>query len=128
MAIVRRNPGYLHGLVRELCRFPQESEWVEFKVDNSDPQAIGEYISALSNTAALRGKPTGYVVWSVENETHNVVGTRFSPTAERKGNELLETWLLRLLKPGIDFRFHEVLVDEHRMAMPLFSMAYNKIG
>jgi len=28
---------------------PKECEWAEFKVNNSKPQEIGEYISALSN-------------------------------------------------------------------------------
>ena len=46
-----RDHGYLAGLVRELCKLSRETEWVEFKVDNRDPQAIGEYISALANAA-----------------------------------------------------------------------------
>ena len=35
----------------------------------------------------------------------------FSPGATRKGNEPLETWLLRLLTPKIHFRFHELALD-----------------
>ena len=34
-----RSNDYLIGLVRKLCKLPQETEWVEFKVDNSSPQA-----------------------------------------------------------------------------------------
>jgi len=40
-----RNAEYLAGLVRELCKLPRETEWVEFKVNNSDPQEIGQYLS-----------------------------------------------------------------------------------
>ncbi len=29
-------------LVRDLCRLPHETEWVEFKVGQSNPQRIGE--------------------------------------------------------------------------------------
>ena len=54
--------GYHQGLVRELCKLAREVEWVEFKVNKADPQDIGEYISALSNSAALNGKSTGYLI------------------------------------------------------------------
>ncbi len=42
----QRSPEYLEGLLRELCALPYETEWVEFKEDNTDPQEIGEYLSA----------------------------------------------------------------------------------
>ena len=106
-----RSSEYITGLVCELCKLPHETEWMEFKVNNADPQEIGEYLSALANAAALNGKAFAYLVWGVENQTHHIVGTNFSPAATRKGNEPLETWLLRLLTPKIHFRFHELTVD-----------------
>ena len=54
---------YLVSLVRELCKLPHETEWAEFKQSNSNPQEIGEYISALANSAALEGKAFAYLVW-----------------------------------------------------------------
>lgn len=48
-----RSVEYLQSLVRELAKLPDETEWVEFKCNNKQPQMIGEYISALSNSAAL---------------------------------------------------------------------------
>jgi hypothetical protein len=51
-----RSSTYLTGLVRELCKLPSETEWVEFKVNEAEPREIGQYISALSNAAALSGK------------------------------------------------------------------------
>ena len=106
-----RSAEYLVGLVRELCKLPRETEWVEFKENNTDPQEIGEYLSALANAAALNGKAFAYLVWGVEDLNHDIVGTRFSPPTARKGNEPLESWLLRLLTPKIHFRFHELNVD-----------------
>lgn len=106
-----RTPEYLAGLVRELCKLPRETEWLEFKGNNADPQEIGEYLSALANSAAYNGKAFAYLVWGIENETHRVVGTRFSPLTSKKGNEPLESWLLRLLTPKIHFRFHEFTQD-----------------
>lgn len=98
---------YLANLVRELCALPQETEWVEFKENRAEPKDIGEYISALANAAALCGRPHAYLVWGIEDGTHAVVGTTFSPRAARVGNEELENWLLRLLSPRIHFRFFE---------------------
>ncbi len=112
-----RDTSYLLGLAHELCNLPYETDWVEFKVNYRKPQAIGEYISALANAAALHGKPHAYILWGVENGTHAVVGTDFSPSAAKKGNEPLETWLLRLLQPRIDFRFHEVADAGRRVVL-----------
>ena len=106
-----RPADYLASLVRELCGLSRETEWVEFKVNNGDPQEIGEYLSALANAAALNGKANAYMVWGVEDQSHRIVGTTFSPTGAKKGNEPLETWLLRLLTPKLHFRFHELTID-----------------
>ena len=103
------SPEYLNSLVAELRKLPRETAWVEFKVNNADPEEIGEYLSALSNAAALYGKANAYLVWGVKNETHEVVGTTFKPAQSKKGNEDIESWLIRLLSPRIHFRFHEVV-------------------
>ncbi|MGI9658356.1 MAG: AlbA family DNA-binding domain-containing protein [Gaiellaceae bacterium] len=50
---------YLEGIVGELRKLPQETEWVEFKLNDAEPSKIGEYISALSNSAAVAGKAFG---------------------------------------------------------------------
>ncbi len=106
-----RSTEYLTGLVRELCKQPRETEWLEFKVDNTEPQQIGEYLSALANAAALAGKAFAYLVWGVADGTHDVVGTTFAPASAKVGNEELENWLLKLLAPKIHFRYFEVEVD-----------------
>ena len=108
---------YLLGLVRELCKLPHETDWVEFKLNQDAPRTIGEYISALANAATLHGKAQAYLLWGVENGTHAIAGTGFSPAAAKTGNEPLETWLLRLLSPRIDFRFHEVMADGRRVVL-----------
>ena len=107
----------LVSLVRELCKLTGETEWVEFKVDVNEPQEIGEYVSALANSAALFGKPFAHVVWGISDRDHAVVGTSFNPSAEKVGNEQLENWLLRLLTPKIHFRFFEVSVDGHSVVV-----------
>jgi predicted HTH transcriptional regulator len=102
---------YLRGLLRELLSLPRETEWVEFKHNNDNPQEIGEYISALSNSSALSGKAFAYLVWGVPDGARVVAGTTFKPGASKKGNEELENWLLRLLNPRIEFAFYEFEAD-----------------
>ena len=117
---------YLASLIHELCKLPQETEWIEFKVNNSDPQEIGEYISALSNSAALVGKAFAYLVWGVEDTTHALDGTSFKPRATKVGNEELENWLLRLLTPKIHFRFLDVYIDGKSFVLLEIERAYRQ--
>lgn len=104
-------------LVKDLCSHRRETEWIEFKCNNEKPEEIGEYISALSNSAALQGKQRGYIVWGVDNDTHNIVGTKFLPKEKKvggqgkTGNQELESWLINHLTPGIEVCFREGLVD-----------------
>lgn len=108
---VDRNTEYLISLFHELRKQPSETEWIEFKHNNGDPELIGEYLSALANSAALCGKVNAYMLWGVEDEEHAIVGTEFCPSRSKVGNEELENWLLRLLNPKINFRFYELTVD-----------------
>lgn len=91
--------------IEELCRHPRETEWIEFKENNADPAEIGEYVSALANSAALNGKPHGYLVWGVRDGDHALVGTHFDPYTKKVSNEELENWLHRLLSPQVSLRF-----------------------
>lgn len=104
---INKNTEELRQLLKELINLPDETEWVEFKHNNSKPDEIGEYISALANSAALLGKQTAYLVWGVEDGTHDIVGTSFIPSkAKNKGQEL-ESWLLQKIAPKIHFCFYE---------------------
>ena len=110
MTLSRRDE-YLASLVQELRKLSEENEWVEFKVNAQDPEEIGEYVSALANSAAMVGKAVAYLVWGISDREHEVVGTNFKPRAEKVGNEELENWLLRLLVPRVQIRFSETVVE-----------------
>lgn len=96
----------LGDLVEELAEFSEETEWIEFKENQAEPDQIGENISAISNSAALLGKTRGYIVWGIQDISHALVGTKFRPASKKKGNDLLEPWLTNKLHPAPDFRFH----------------------
>lgn len=91
----------------ELISLPKENEWVEFKVNDVEPQNIGEYISALSNSACLHRKEKGYLIFGIKNITHEIVGTKVKPNEQRVGNEELENWIATQLNPRIDFKIVE---------------------
>lgn len=92
----------------------EEGECVEFKENWFEPVALGEYISALSNSAAISGEANAYFIWGVNDETHEIVGTDFSPEKKVKG-EPLEHFLSRAIKPDIGFSFHKVDIDGKRV-------------
>ncbi|MGW3344876.1 ATP-binding protein [Nonomuraea rubra] len=98
-------------LVKHLLAMPRETEWLEDKQSNSDPEKIGEYLSALSNAAALAGVERGYMIWGIRDSDREVVGTSFKPKLKKVGNEDLIPWLTRLLTPEVYFEFHEVEFD-----------------
>lgn len=92
----------LEILLNRLVAMPTESECVEFKHNFHTKEEIGERISALSNSAALLNLPYGYLVFGIEDGSHNIVGTSFKCRSHKVGNEELELWLVNRLNPRLD--------------------------
>lgn len=105
----------LNILLSELRSFPNETEWLEFKVNNDEE--IGEYISALSNAACIHDKPYGYIVFGIDDKTHRIVGTNFNPNRKGKGNEDLIPWVSRLLSPRIHFEIFTINHDDGKVVL-----------
>lgn len=121
------NNTHLKELIKELVKQPNESEWVEFKLNFHSAEEIGERISALSNGACIHNQEFGYLIFGVEDKTHQIKGTTFKPKSHKKGNEELEHWLSQRLDPRIDFRIHEFQYDENRLiSIFVIPSAYNK--
>ncbi|HDQ99966.1 MAG TPA: transcriptional regulator [candidate division WOR-3 bacterium] len=91
-------------LVDRLRAKPHETEWLEFKGEACAPQRIGEYLSGLANSAALKRKLRGYLVFGVENKTHKVIGTNHNPESEKSNGQPLLLWLTMGLAPRVDLR------------------------
>jgi ATP-dependent DNA helicase RecG len=98
-------------LVKKLIALKGETEWVEFKCNNINPEEIGEYLSAISNSAALHHCDKGFIVWGIDDVSHQIIGTEFKPRKTKIGNEELENWLTHLLFPRMDFRIHELTIE-----------------
>jgi len=97
----------LQSRLESLLALPTETEWLEFKYNKAEPKEIGEYLSALSNSAVLHDQPRAWMVWGVKDATHEVLGTTFKPRLAKVGNQDLEGWLTTKLFPRLDFRIHE---------------------
>ena len=102
--------------VNELRQYDTEREWFEFKENWYDPKELGEYISALSNSAAYEGQEYAYFIWGVQDETHELIDTKFNPHCDVKG-EPLKHYLARQLYPDIDFRFEELTIENKRVVV-----------
>ena len=65
-----------------------ENEIVEFKAASNgyDLHKLGQYFSAISNEANLKGKRFGWLIFGIEDKTHAILGTNYknSPTAMEK--------------------------------------------
>ncbi len=107
----------LELLVKELVRLPGETPWLEFKHNKYDPDMIGKDISALANSAALHEKSRAYMIWGIQDETHEIVGTDHDLQNLKKGDQELENWLRSLLSRNADFEFHSVCVNDKNVGV-----------
>jgi len=122
-----RNQADLIALLNRLRHEPYETEWLEFKVNRYNPQHLGEYLSALANSACIHGKPRGYLVFGVENDSHAIVGTTFRPRKEKgAGNQDLLLWLSKGLQPSTGFELHEFIADGKRIVLFEVAPALNR--
>ena len=123
---IEKSEDYLISLVDELRNLPKETTWLEFKENIADPERIGKYISALSNSATLACKSNGYLIWGIHDETHSIVGTKFRPSEAKKGNQELENWLVQQCSPKIYFKFHEVTIEDQHVVILEIPQAQNQ--
>lgn len=100
-----------------------ESEILEFKVSNSDPDRIGKYISALANSATMLSRQFAYIIWGVSDDKE-IIGTNFYPETAKKGGEPLISWLERMLDPRVSIEFKDLIIDEqHIVALSIHMTA-----
>ena len=104
-------------LLKKLVSLPKENEWVEFKQNFHGEDEIGERISAIANSACIDNKAYGYLVYGVDDKTHEIIGTTFKPSQKMVGNNELENWLIQNLTPHIDFRIYEFQCDGKDIAI-----------
>lgn len=111
------NPQRDIDLVDGLRALNSETTWVEFKVNQADPKAIGKLVSALSNAARLEQKESAFLVWGIEDSSHSVTGTTFQPGTKTVGSQVFEFWLHKQLSPVPTLQFREVDHPDGRVVL-----------
>ena len=105
-------------ILQNLRDQPAETEVFEFKEakHNFDFGKLGRYFSALSNEANLKTKPCAWLVFGIENRSHEIVGSRFRP--ERKDLDSLKEEIANRTTNRITFQeIHELNLPEGRIVM-----------
>ena len=110
----------LEEIIAECLSYENEREWFEFKQNVFKPDMIGEYISALSNSAAILGKPYAYIIWGISNDKHKISGTSVNFNIE-VNNEPLQHYLARNLDPSVAFQFKEIKFKNKRLVILIIS-------
>lgn len=116
----------LDKLVLELCKYDNETAWIEFKHNNYKPEMIGEDISALANSATIAEKSKAYMIWGVDDKTHKLVGTSHNLQSLKVGSEELEHWLRKMLSRNANFEFHNVEIDGNNIGVLIIYKAENQ--
>ncbi|NTW50902.1 MAG: transcriptional regulator, partial [Chlorobiales bacterium] len=65
-----------------------------------------------------------WMIWGVNNESHDIVGTTFNPTEAKINNQELESWLLQLLSPKINFRFYSFQAEDKPVVLLEIAAAF----
>lgn len=71
------NNTYTRLLDSLIGQYKKENRFLEFKSNFQSPEALGKYISALSNGACLDHMDYGYLFFGVDNDTLRIKGTNF---------------------------------------------------
>lgn len=116
----------LHKLLEELIKQPRESEWVEFKHNFHSAEEIGQRLSALSNGACVQHQEFGYLVFGVEDGSHQIIGTKFKAKTAQHKKEDLEHWLAQRLNPRIDFVIKEFDYEGKHISMFIIPATHNQ--
>ena len=103
-------------IINNIVNRGTEEEWFELKENWFEAHGIGEYISALSNAAAICRREFAYLIWGINDETHEIVGTKFDFRRTVK-KEPLEHYLARQTTPDIAFSFYEVNFEAKRLVL-----------
>ena len=109
----------LHRLLASLLALPAETEWVEFKEAKTsfDLDKLGEYFSALSNEANLKGQRCGWLVFGVTDRLpRKIVGTQFK--SDRAALDALKKQVADQTTGRLTFtEIHELAQPEGRVLM-----------
>ena len=112
----------IKNIIQECLSYDDEREWFEFKENVFIIDNVGEYISALSNSAVVLGKKEAYMIWGINDKTHEIVGTNIDYNKDIN-NEPIKHYIARKLNPSISFEFEETIINDKRVVVLIIPAA-----
>ncbi len=116
----------LQAMVKDFLGYPDEISWLEFKVDNDDPERIGKYAAGMANAACAAKRSFAYLIWGIKDKTHEIVGTHFDPDNQKIGGQPLPIWLKTVLRPELDIGFYPVVYEGKPLVVMEIEAAYRQ--
>lgn len=104
-----------------------ESEIIEYKENNDNPERIGKYISALGNGALMTHSPCAYMIWGVQDATKKILGTKFNPKlakASSKNMMPLITYLETFVNPKLSLKWETFNIDNKKLICLIIDVQY----
>ena len=103
-----------------------ESEILDYKENMNDKQQIGEYISALGNSALMIHYSEAYLIWGVRDVSKEIVGTDIKPYLEKapKGKMPFTTYLEQFLDPKINLIWEEHSLKGKRVLLLIIDVSH----
>lgn len=114
------------ALLERLLAEPTEAPWLEYKVNNGDPREIGEYVSALANSAMLAGRDRAFLVFGIEDKTKHRVGTELRLQQHKNGGEDFTNWLTRMIEPRILIEVLDFACDDKNFSLIAIEPSYER--
>jgi len=108
----------LKEILNQLRNLKSENEIVEFKEAKFKYpfDKLGKYFSALSNEANLANATSAWLVFGIENKTHNIVGSKYR--INRSDLDSLKKEIADKTTNRISFiEIHELVVDDKRIVL-----------
>lgn len=87
---------------------------------------IGADISALANNATLHDRDCAYMIWGINDQTHEIIGTDIRLKQLKKGNQEIENRLRFLLSKNADFEFDSTDINGNHVEVIIIRKAFNE--
>lgn len=103
-----------------------ESEILEYKTNFDIAEEIGEYISALGNSALMLHKSYAYMIWGVRDTTKEILGTKFDPKHRKvstKNKMPFVTFIEQFIDPHINLYWEEHEIHSKRILLLIIDVS-----
>lgn len=96
-----------------------ELPYLEAKINMNESEKIAQTLSALANSASYLGEEYGYMIWGIQDETWDVVGSSFSmekaKATTKNGFQKGAMWISNALSNRADYSEYEFTIELQRI-------------